>query len=701
MSDYKLEEPEQTEEEEKAFFDTLLQGPEAAKEAGCPASFVSVLSDIAEEQRCAIVIRGNDPIIGAEKETQPKPTWVHAKSSNWDFVKDIVPARSVISALGKKYTQDGVQKIVTTELHDIPDAETTDPPIVEPVPVQVSLDDIKRSDHTILSQNENEIRFIANDDPHSPEQRIIFKINLNDPSGDPYNLYCQIPPSTDFVLVEKLGMRNKEGKLLPIGKDQDICAFEIDKNTLLAAGTQHGIPLTSIETFNTFTPGGRSCIIKGLAALNPEDQVPDKSAVVQYGCATSYEASLITSINRKHNKIYFLSADLIQHGPENENPGNPSNINGKMLHIFINKNGEKKVYLTRNEKEFARLVKSRVGTHYVEVHPKWNMEHWASVIEKQLQVGYSINAETMLNYLAYKNNEVVPTASHEAIRQFINKTMNEEVTINGNTFHPLDRIYVTPIQNMTVWSPTIQRQLERLKTSTLEDEKITAPQLRSSLRPQALLAYHQHRFGVIDAITKGDKNKATLLKANYPIFETAIVDETLKSEARIKTMFIHPEFNLDIWLPVFMKQLELKLQEKIPPSAIDPDTRKAFSKLYEDQARIKFKYTPEQLSNLRHELNQDQFLLSKLTLLHKGILYERKTATIEEQETHDKTVSDDSTKMTVNKEGKRRLSIGPEVSQKTGEAAALKRNSLFSAEKKPPLARPPRPGSARNLRGKH
>jgi hypothetical protein len=72
--------------------------------------------------------------------------------------------------------------------------------------------------------------------------------------------------------------------------------------------------------------------------------------------------------------------NLLQHGPENRNPGDPSPVDGKMLHFY-----QGQMFMTEN---LEQLVQFYAMTHYLEdhtlaVHPKWDQQAWAPIVQKQ------------------------------------------------------------------------------------------------------------------------------------------------------------------------------------------------------------------------------------------------------------------------------------------------------------------------------
>jgi len=560
MPEFMVEELTLTEEEKKAF-DALPKGDAAALFAGISSEFLSALVAASEKQKCITIVRGANPLSQQDNKEayHPKPPWIKAKTTNWDFINGFIASRKLIDLLGRKIWDEKTQqyKIITTTLGDIPDESAVkegelSKPLVYSMPRKIKKNNI--TNHQILYQDMNAIFLIANDDPHSQGQRLIFKIDLaKRHADDSFNLFCKSEAKADasFEPVEILGMQNQQGELIPVKEDKDICLIAPAKEIIQSAGLQGGVPSASMETYDTFTTGGRISMIEGLIAIDPQiaNQLTEMD-VVQYGCITPFESGLISLINKIYNSSHPLDADPVQHAGENHNPSDElSSLMAIMLHVILGNDGKlSEIVLTATEKQFAYLALSYAGSYYFEIHPRWKMEYWAAVIEKQLFSGFSINAETMVNYLAYKNKELAPDAKSDeaAYKRFVHKHFNQVIKLNNLTFLPLDRVYVSPIQKMSLWNQTVKSQLDLFKTSL--NAKIP-------MGPQTLLGYYQDEFNVIDKIAKGRDQNIQLLSKNYAIFEKNIIDEILKNEQAIH-VFIHPEFDLEKWLPVMIKQLE-------------------------------------------------------------------------------------------------------------------------------------------------
>ncbi len=115
------------------------------------------------------------------------------------------------------------------------------------------------------------------------------------------------------------------------------------------------------------------------------------------GSITPFEFLMTVAVNDAFKEQVTTIKELFQHGPENNNPGDPSPLDGDVLHFF---NGI--AYLTESEDELIEFVlrEGYLEQNFVAVHPGWNMTKWADVITVQLQLNQAefIRPETMIAY---------------------------------------------------------------------------------------------------------------------------------------------------------------------------------------------------------------------------------------------------------------------------------------------------------------
>lgn len=113
------------------------------------------------------------------------------------------------------------------------------------------------------------------------------------------------------------------------------------------------------------------------------------------GIISAYELLITKLINEEVNKDLQNYTNLIQHGPEINNPGKPSSLDDTTLIII-----DGKPILTYSELQLVELLVSIkfFKDYYVPVHPKWDMSLWGKVIEKQLLLNQEVHPETLVNY---------------------------------------------------------------------------------------------------------------------------------------------------------------------------------------------------------------------------------------------------------------------------------------------------------------
>lgn len=116
------------------------------------------------------------------------------------------------------------------------------------------------------------------------------------------------------------------------------------------------------------------------------------------GVITPYELLTEKLINDEFAKSCSHFFNLLQHGPETNNPGKPSSLDGKILHFYHGL-----PVLTENEDELIQLVtqKGFLEKYYIRIHPGWNMEKWSPVIKRQIELNQHVNPDTLVSYRAY------------------------------------------------------------------------------------------------------------------------------------------------------------------------------------------------------------------------------------------------------------------------------------------------------------
>lgn len=117
------------------------------------------------------------------------------------------------------------------------------------------------------------------------------------------------------------------------------------------------------------------------------------------GIITPLELIFVKLINEQlsERKILYKNLNLFQHGPETNNPGEISSLEGTILHFYKNQ-----IVLTEGENDLIDFILQNdyLKEYFVKVHPNWSMEKWAPVIERQIahQQDDFIDPNTLAKY---------------------------------------------------------------------------------------------------------------------------------------------------------------------------------------------------------------------------------------------------------------------------------------------------------------
>lgn len=131
--------------------------------------------------------------------------------------------------------------------------------------------------------------------------------------------------------------------------------------------------------------------------------------VKKVGNITPYEFFANRFINNiiSHSCLHLYTKNFLQHGPDSGTPGLPSEIKD----IFVTHNG--RFLLPNTEDELIEVI-SRMTDQgmYLRIHPKWNMEKWATVVQKQLKLNLPVEQETIANYREFEKQYIAMHGPH-------------------------------------------------------------------------------------------------------------------------------------------------------------------------------------------------------------------------------------------------------------------------------------------------
>ncbi len=180
-------------------------------------------------------------------------------------------------------------------------------------------------------------------------------------------------PPLDYSLAEQTAYE----KQYDINKPKDVGEFLAEFVSLLdkyKPGSSSELGLDKLKTVKDFSALFR--------------KTTDQKIKIT-GLTTPFEACIAHLINvemqsspRAKAAAMGQLAQIILHGPETNNPGKPSSLDGDIIHVFPRETNQhiNRVVLTRNEQQLVDLVKNEyVGKFQMKIHPKWDKSMWDDV----------------------------------------------------------------------------------------------------------------------------------------------------------------------------------------------------------------------------------------------------------------------------------------------------------------------------------
>lgn len=198
-----------------------------------------------------------------------------------------------------------------------------------------------------------------------------------------YNIQYKLPGDHQFNNLDVASINGK-----PVTGDADILSVAVP---LAMERRGHG------TVYNASKPTDLKELVKDFILLlhevSGEKLTFDQMCEVQEnvtrfaqtsGIISSYQLLTAMAVNDGFSSSASIFNALFQHGPETNNPGDPSDLNGGMLHFY-----KGLPVLTETENELVAFVMQPgfLEEHFYPVHPGWNMEKWSPVIDKQLELG--------------------------------------------------------------------------------------------------------------------------------------------------------------------------------------------------------------------------------------------------------------------------------------------------------------------------
>lgn len=233
-----------------------------------------------------------------------------------------------------------------------------------------------------------------------------------------YSVNYQATAQTPAKPLMVLALQDDQKHSVPIRMDQDLLwiAKPTDEKSL---GLTTSLAPEMHQPLNTFDkdhgPSNTADLMLRLFALDEQISQQTKQPrkfptledipayqVAALGNVTPFEAYTSFKLNDEVNlKVgsQKIMKNMVQHGAENRSPFAPSDLDGKMLHIW---NGQ--LAVTHTEKELASFVLKTPGyleKNMITIHPEWNMKLWAPVVAQQIELKQPVAPKLLESYTKY------------------------------------------------------------------------------------------------------------------------------------------------------------------------------------------------------------------------------------------------------------------------------------------------------------
>ncbi|GEM_PF-5137282 len=427
--------------------ESRVHGRAALEAVGIPLEFAAQIMLLAHSLGVAIAIRAGKPFQLYKDLCAPKPSFVKAKTGTWGFAKGVIPENyrlGKMDASGNVLIPPDIPDEVIFTQHKISLGEilsglrkkSPEYQLISLDPCLTPQEYIKQYHRLVVvptvatSPKENKIIFSIDLEKGSPPLKIdvgsirthLFETTHKCPSwwntkwgkfsdclNYRYPADYQESLSDEIQPLKIYAIHNSEKKSVPITGDMDLLWMTRPSERYLQQHLLRQFPPSALRVLNTANVEDSDQMLKALIELHTHfaeqrdelfdiTKIKDES-IGRTGCITPLESFFITNINERFAKFAPHITNLFQHGAENRNPGMPSDIDGRMLHIW---HGE--FVLTESEKDLVDFVLNTPGyleNNIIDVHPKWNMNLWAPVINKQISLRQSIRSDVLEKYKKY------------------------------------------------------------------------------------------------------------------------------------------------------------------------------------------------------------------------------------------------------------------------------------------------------------
>jgi hypothetical protein len=413
------------------------------EKTGVPPVFAQFLKEKSLLFDVAFALRANSPTPRYLMPAAPKPSSVKAKTGNWGFTKGVI---AVDPELGKIEKLHGKWFLIKRSPGELPKKESG---ILQELVHTLSLQEV------LAALNGGEFRIIGTEqdiqdsgylvlqpENHFPDESdIIFSINFNEKKSriekqckiDFAKMLAKLPAKeskplwwkdewgkfeealdnyypalykhandTVFHDILAYGIADETNKVLPVTGDQDLLWISVPSS-------KQEIFKDFETVINTFEDGGIEKLYGERIALylklggKPDDAEKSirNGSIAGLGSVTPFESYIIDEVNLAFSccGVRHLR-DLIQHAADNHNPDHPSPLDAIMLHVWRGR-----ISLTRNENDIIHYVMQPgyPNENIIDVHPKWDMTKWSTVINMQIALKQPIPLNTLQAFRQFRN----------------------------------------------------------------------------------------------------------------------------------------------------------------------------------------------------------------------------------------------------------------------------------------------------------
>ena len=199
------------------------------------------------------------------------------------------------------------------------------------------------------------------------------------------------------------------------------------------------------------------------------------------GSGTIYEFYMAFRINQylehaQHECVRKAVSHLVQHGCETNNPGEPSSLDDPLL-FYVD--GVWVLTTSTEQVALFYLTEGIIPEYFVVAHPKWDMQYFAPVIEKQIACGQRelINLETLASYVQWKDHHHEPLSE-----EFIAWWEGQNVRLNRRVSNVTDTLAAERMHRFEGLLADLLQEARRVKQSgetwiaLIEDTTPCAPE---------------------------------------------------------------------------------------------------------------------------------------------------------------------------------------------------------------------------------